>query len=347
MKELQNPRGTISKIKSWANDLHFKVIKGENAVVAHSAASYELLQKNLTEVNIQFYTFTPPEQRTKRLILRGIDSKIYTVDEIQADLMEQCSDVLKVVQMTSSKGEKQPLDAYMVVFKWSANLSVLKKSLRYACDHQLNWQNYRKPSQFRGTQCFRCQRYGHISVNCQLIPRCVKCTLNHPRGECKKTESDKVKCANCSLEHPANYRGCSKLKRYRRDIETKKKQINQSSSFAPSSAVRPSHSFASALKQSWPSLRQSTHQRASQQNRAQNLNQQKGAQQHKGAQRQKGAQQQKGAQNQRKQQSQPTGAHDFTSEIQRLFGMDLGSAMKKINEFWVSYDQLKDIYICI
>lgn len=211
---------------------------------------------------------------------------------------------------------------YLVSFKWSANLSLLKKTIRYACDHKLTWQNYQKPSRFRGTQCFRCQRYGHISRYCQLAPRCVKCSLNHPKGECAKTSEEKVKCVNCSLEHPANYRGCSESKKYRHEIAKVKKQYQKP---APALSNRNSFtSYASAVK-SWP--------RNAQQNTHRPSTQSKKPAQYSNA--------EIGAQNQQKQKQQPN-VFDFSNEIQRLFGMDLASAMKRINDFWSTYGQLKD-----
>lgn len=78
--------------------------------------------------------------------------------------------------------------------------------------HQIiYWEPLRKQKLF---QCYRCQRVGHASANCVLQPRCVKCALNHGKGQCTLTEktNDNVKCANCEEAHPASYRGCAYLK---------------------------------------------------------------------------------------------------------------------------------------
>ncbi|GBP67577.1 Nucleic-acid-binding protein from transposon X-element [Eumeta japonica] len=62
------------------------------------------------------------------------------------------------------------------------------------------------------SQCHRCQRYGHASVNCHVQPRCVKCLVPHWTSECplSKDSGDKPACANSGQEHTANYGGCPK-----------------------------------------------------------------------------------------------------------------------------------------
>lgn len=58
-------------------------------------------------------------------------------------------------------------------------------------------------------QCTRCQAYGHTKTYCRKLFRCVKCAGHHETKECtRKYVNDKVKCANCGGDHPANYKGC-------------------------------------------------------------------------------------------------------------------------------------------
>lgn len=45
-------------------------------------------------------------------------------------------------------------------------------------------------------QCNRCLRYGHYARECNLLPRCKKCTDQHETQDCKATE-DIIKCVNC------------------------------------------------------------------------------------------------------------------------------------------------------
>lgn len=44
---------------------------------------------------------------------------------------------------------------------------------------------------------------------CTLDPRCLKFAGDHHSYLCKKDKNSPAKCANCNLDHPVNYRGCS------------------------------------------------------------------------------------------------------------------------------------------
>jgi hypothetical protein len=60
------------------------------------------------------------------------------------------------------------------------------------------------------TQCRRCQEWGHGS----RAPACVRCAGQHETAECNlaakgiKLPKEQLKCANCKLQHTANYGGC-------------------------------------------------------------------------------------------------------------------------------------------
>jgi len=62
------------------------------------------------------------------------------------------------------------------------------------------------------SQCLNCQDYGHTRAYCGYPSRCVRCSAFHPSTECTKTRETAAKCALCSGDHPANYRGCSVYK---------------------------------------------------------------------------------------------------------------------------------------
>ncbi len=69
------------------------------------------------------------------------------------------------------------------------------------------------------TQCSNCQGFSHGSRNCHFAPRCIRCGQEHKSVDCPlldksgvktKTPIDKLKCANCGLQHVANYTKCPK-----------------------------------------------------------------------------------------------------------------------------------------
>lgn len=74
-------------------------------------------------------------------------------------------------------------------------------------------------------QCHRCQRFGHISRNCNSAYTCVKCDQKHAPGECQRSREDPSDpyCSNCKKPgHPANWRGCPSYKKY---VEARQKNV--------------------------------------------------------------------------------------------------------------------------
>jgi len=73
------------------------------------------------------------------------------------------------------------------------------------------------------SQCLNCQDYGHTRAYCGYPSRCVRYSAFHPSTECTKTRDTAAKCALCSGDHPANYKGCSVYKELqRRNTPTRK-----------------------------------------------------------------------------------------------------------------------------
>lgn len=60
------------------------------------------------------------------------------------------------------------------------------------------------------TQCFKCQRHGHIAKNCKGPLRCKICAGAHPHKDC--TSRAHPRCANCDGPHPATFGACPKKK---------------------------------------------------------------------------------------------------------------------------------------
>ena len=56
-------------------------------------------------------------------------------------------------------------------------------------------------SGFRTTQCFGCQRFGHIAKMCTQGPKCGHCAGDHNTKDCKGKEE--ARCSNCGRKHTA------------------------------------------------------------------------------------------------------------------------------------------------
>lgn len=65
-------------------------------------------------------------------------------------------------------------------------------------------------------QYYRCQHFNHSSINCTLLPRCIKCAGKHIFKNCPmKNKSQPAKCCNCMGSHPANFSGCPKNRNFK------------------------------------------------------------------------------------------------------------------------------------
>lgn len=60
------------------------------------------------------------------------------------------------------------------------------------------------------TQCFKCQRHGHVAKHCNGPVRCKVCAGPHSHKDC--TSRSHPRCANCNGSHPASYGSCPKKK---------------------------------------------------------------------------------------------------------------------------------------
>lgn len=94
--------------------------------------------------------------------------------------------------------------------------NVLKNGIK------IGYQNYRavEYKTFKAPlMCFKCQKFDHISSNCQNNETCKKCSGNHNHKEC---DSDIMKCANCGKDHPSTFKGCPIYQQQARKMEGEK-----------------------------------------------------------------------------------------------------------------------------
>ena len=79
-------------------------------------------------------------------------------------------------------------------------------------------EEYKKP--IRPMQCFKCQQFDHVAINCKEDTICQKCAGNYLKKDCL---SDKENCANCGEEHNSSFHQCVI---YKQKLEAKLSKIN-------------------------------------------------------------------------------------------------------------------------
>lgn len=124
------------------------------------------------------------------------------------------------------------------------------KQIKYLCSCAIDIQRF-KPTSGQGTQCYRCQRFGHASKNCNRAPRCVKCSESHATKDCPvTTKTDTPRCCNCNEEHVASYRQCPERLKF-----LQRSAVNQEKLQKTTSVSRPTSSAILTDTRNWPALR--------------------------------------------------------------------------------------------
>lgn len=215
-----NHKDLISKLTDHLKNNNFIIyIRKENVKIqCLTNLEYQATMEFLKSSNINYYTFTPKDEKPTTLFIRNI-SNTYDSAEIIAAIKEKVPDI----NIISVKN--------LVKFNWLIQLKTKEdvksmKSIRSLLGQGIRVENFKGKKQM---QCVKCQRYNHVAPNCNMPYRCVKCGDSHEVGKCtipKKEVNHEVfavempdgtkttrigvqlKCANCSGDHAASYSKC-------------------------------------------------------------------------------------------------------------------------------------------
>ena len=165
----------------------------------------------LREQNAQFHTFQLREDKPTRVVLRNLHPSTST-ELIKSELELRLFEVRKVTNVLH-KTSKLPLPLFFVDLEPTDHSNDIFK-LVSLLHTRIKVEEPYKPKVI--SQCLNCQEYGHTKSYCGYPSRCVRCSAFHPSTECTKTRDTAAKCALCSGDHPANYRGCSVYKELQR-----------------------------------------------------------------------------------------------------------------------------------
>ncbi|KAL9702833.1 hypothetical protein quinque_006351 [Culex quinquefasciatus] len=199
-----------------------------------------------------------PEDALVKIVLSGLP--VFEVDDLIEELEKKLHILREVKVLSKSEGGNRAL--YLLNFlKGSVKLTQLRE-VKTIYNVVVWWRFYTR-NKTDVMQCFRCQGFGHGSRYCNMTPRCVKCGQKHGSNECQlptKAELEKapddvrqkIRCANCNLNHTANFKECTARKDYLKHQEKKKprKASPQAEKASPSprkftsNVVAPGLSFA-------------------------------------------------------------------------------------------------------
>jgi hypothetical protein len=214
---------SISKsISCWLKSPSEIILRGGNYhLKCSSAEDYASAKLFLRNQGIAFHSFSSKEDTDVKVVVKGLH---HSTD---------CSAILEALQelgfnatfCRSLKGRNSHLlDMFLVQLPRSSNFSKIYQlsSLLFV---KVTVEAFR-PRPGKVAQCFRCQRYGHSSINCSHPQRCVKCAGEHHASACplKITPQSAASCCNCTGPHTANYGGCPA---HKKALLIKKQQAQQ------------------------------------------------------------------------------------------------------------------------
>nr|XP_042908329.1 uncharacterized protein LOC122271377 [Parasteatoda tepidariorum] len=181
----------------------------------------------LKEANIAHHTYSLPEERTFRVVVKKVP-KEYSAEDVQYELAKVNSSVINVTQMyRRNHGNKIPMPTFVATLNKEIPSCKDIYNIKYLFNMCINIEEYRKSD--RPSQCHRCQDFFHGQRLCNHPHRCVKCAGNHATNECTKTNDEPPKCCNCGGDHPANYSKCPK---YESIVEKMYNRTNNRRSFS-------------------------------------------------------------------------------------------------------------------
>ena len=204
-----------------------KTLSNEQVRVQPTESSvYTTIIKALMEKQTEFHTYKPRQDRSFRVVIRNLHPST-DIQDIKRALIEKGHEITNVWN-AKQRSTNRPLPLHYIDIQPHSN----NKEIYQITTLVNTVVKVEAPHVTRAIpQCMRCQKYGYTKNYCRNSPRCVKCA-EHLTSECpRKVQDDKVKCANCSDQHPANYRGCMVHKQLQQHIYPKlrDRQIPQSS----------------------------------------------------------------------------------------------------------------------
>lgn len=198
--------------------------------------SYRTIVHFLREEKAEFHTFQLNEEKPTRVVLRNLHPSTPTA-LIKSELEVRLFEVRQVTQVIH-RLNKQPLPLFFIDLE-PTDFSQCIYKLESLLHTKIKIEEPHKPKII--SQCHNCQAYGHTKSYCGHMPRCVRCGNNHHSSDCPNSRQDPMRCALCSGNHPANYKGCSTYK----DLQSRKKPISNNHNISnlkfKSNNVKESH----------------------------------------------------------------------------------------------------------
>jgi hypothetical protein len=191
-------------LKAAVNEEFFRNTASGTRITTKSMADYKTTQNILSQKGLPFFTFYTKGDKLVKAVIRHFPNNTWSED-IRVALQELGYEVISVKQMTakrlSPEGEVTlvSLPLFLVTLVRNKQSLIIFKISRL-CNKIVKVEAYKSKSSL--SQCYNCQRFGHIWVHCRQPPRCIWCGGGHRHRGCPEKENTQSipSCCNCKLK---------------------------------------------------------------------------------------------------------------------------------------------------
>lgn len=205
-------------IEKYEKSFHLQY-RGRNKVKVqcYSIKGHQQVKDGLLKENVAFHTFSRKDEKLPKVVIKGLPKFL------QATIPSELASIGFAGATITELKTLYPAECPPILVQLPSGTDMGKfKQIKYLSSCVIDIQRYKSNNKI-GTQCFRCQGFGHASRNCNRPARCVKCASEHPTWECpKKDREEPARCCNCQENHPANYAQCTERTKYLERIQTKR-----------------------------------------------------------------------------------------------------------------------------
>ena len=216
----------------------------------------------LGELGVHYYTHTPKAQRPFSIIVKGL-SGTFEKEEVLS-YMQGIKVNMRIIGLHKIGG-----DRWLFQLGRESDLKGFR-NIRYILHCRVSTEKHARRDVI---QCYNCQRFGHVAINCNMPYRCVKCGGSHGPGNCEVPPRGEnnvetlstdpvtgqavrkvglpVRCANCDSEgHAASARECPKRIQLLRKLATKREagRVNDKRASVAISRTVSGFSYAAAAR---------------------------------------------------------------------------------------------------
>lgn len=178
-------------------------------IFCSDANEFDVVSNALKASNIEFFSFTPKNNRPFKAVLSGLD--LMNANIVKSELSKLGLQVLDVKLIHRMAENNREIVLYVVYLaKGSISMRELREKFNAINRIRVKWE-YHARRRNKLTQCHNCQMFGHGALNCNVRAFCSICAGSHSTTGCKATNT---KCINCGGQHKSTDADCPSRLRY-------------------------------------------------------------------------------------------------------------------------------------